>query len=376
MKLFFVFFDLATLGVLVGLLRWADRPVGWALAYAWCPLVLKEVANSGHLDSLAVFLTLLAVALAARAYCPARSRTFAEHEQVRSPVLMLAAAVVLGLAVGAKLYPLVLAPLLLGTYARLAGLGRALLPTLCFLVTTAAVCWPMVPSAPAPPPPGKDKAQQPRVPVQDPSRGLKTFLRHWEMNDFLFRLAVENLEPANPAADQEPAWFAVVPASWRDELIQLATEVPDVEPSWAPFFLARCLTGLAFVVVCVCLAWRGARAATITGWLEAAFLTLAWFWLLSPAQNPWYWLWALPLIPFARGRAWLLVSGLLFVYYLRFWFLYHWPDSPVAGTPYAGERFFDLVVVWAEYLPWLVCLFLAWVWRRRRSPTASVENPI
>ena len=27
-----------------------------------------------------------------------------------------------------------------------------------------------------------------------------------------------------------------------------------------------------------------------------AFLVLAWFWLLSPTQNPWYWTWALPLV--------------------------------------------------------------------------------
>jgi hypothetical protein len=304
MKLCFVLFDLGTLLVLIGLLRWSDRPLGWSLAYAWCPLVLKEVANSGHTDSLAVFLTLLAVALAARAYCPAPGRSFAEHVRVRSPALMLAASGVLALAVGARLYPLVLAPLLLGTYARLAGLGRALLPALCFVGVTAAVCWPMLPSSPAPPPPAKGKGAEPRVRVQDPSRGLQAFLSQREDNDFLFRLVVENLKPV-PAAPQDRAWFAVLPVSWRNELTELATEVPGVERSRAPFLMARGLTGLVFVVVCGWLAWRGARAVKITDWLEAAFLTLAWFWLLAPTQYPWYWLWALPLIPFARGRAWL-----------------------------------------------------------------------
>jgi hypothetical protein len=37
------------------------RHLGWSLAYAWCPLAVKEVANTGHLDSIPVFLTVLAV---------------------------------------------------------------------------------------------------------------------------------------------------------------------------------------------------------------------------------------------------------------------------------------------------------------------------
>ena len=32
-------------------------PYGWAITHAWCPLVVKEIANSGHLDSSATFLS-------------------------------------------------------------------------------------------------------------------------------------------------------------------------------------------------------------------------------------------------------------------------------------------------------------------------------
>ncbi len=92
-------------------------------------------------------------------------------------------------------------------------------------------------------------------------------------------------------------------------------------------------------------------------WLESAFLTLAWFWFLSPTLNPWYWTWVMPLLVFARSRVWQWMSGVVMLYYLRFWFIYQFPDTPLAGTPYAGAAFFDFVVTWLEFGPWLACLF-------------------
>ena len=59
--------------------------------------------------------------------------------------------------------------------------------------------------------------------------------------------------------------------------------------------------------------------------------------------------------PFARSRAWLLLSGLAFVYYVRFWLTAQFP-SPLLGTSYPGAQFFDFVVTWLEYAPWFGCL--------------------
>ena len=91
---------------------------------------------------------------------------------------------------------------------------------------------------------------------------------------------------------------------------------------------------------------------------RVATLTVAWFWLLQPTANPWYWTWALPLLPFARNRAWFALSGLAFLYYLRFWLTYHFPDTPVLGTRYTGPTFFDYVVTWLEFAPWFAWLAL------------------
>ena len=63
MKLGFLAFDLGTLWLLVQLLRHLALPVGWSVAYGWCPLVMKEFANSGHLDAIAVFFTTLGISL-------------------------------------------------------------------------------------------------------------------------------------------------------------------------------------------------------------------------------------------------------------------------------------------------------------------------
>lgn len=53
-KLTIVAFDLLTLGLLLGWLRALGRPPAWALLYAWHPLVVVELAGSGHLDAVAL----------------------------------------------------------------------------------------------------------------------------------------------------------------------------------------------------------------------------------------------------------------------------------------------------------------------------------
>lgn len=363
MKAIFVAFDLATLAVLLSLLSFLRLHLGWSLAYAWCPLLLKEIANSGHLDALAVFCATLALYLAVRAIFP--------HDGVRQcrDVWMqccLGAAFVLALAVGAKLYPAILAPLLLGTFYWRFG-WRAVLPGVVFLGTLALVLWPMLPRASSasreviqhqtaasdlPPLPPPEWSVEP----QDPSHSLRTFLSQWEMNDFLFLLVVENVRPTAHLPPQETAWFSVVPESWRATLTSLTSHMLAVDEDYAPFFGTRITMSIIFVALLSWFAVRGMRTDSPQEWLAMAFLTIAWFWLLLPTQNPWYWTWALPLLPFARGRAWLAMSGLAMLYYARFWFAYHFENAGVAGTIYRGPQFFDYIVTWLEFGPWFAWL--------------------
>jgi hypothetical protein len=368
MKACFVGCDLLTLFLVIRLLALTGRPPGAVLIYAWCPLLIKEIANSGHLDALAFCLTTAAVYLSARVvFSP---------EHLRSPQrTAIFSASLLALAAGAKLYPIVLAPLVAAAVIRRRGWRFAFLPALTFGLLSAILAWPMWPRTPAtgevtqtdfdpaqvairaddaPPAPPQEIDSNPH----DPSQSLRAFLSEWEMNDFLFLLVVENLRPTAGRAPGETAWFSVVPESWRTALASRTASHLSVDAARLPFILARAFTSASFVLIALWLAWRGSTAETAAAWLDTVFLTVAWFWLLVPTQNPWYWTWALPFLPFARSRAWLAMGGLAFLYYFRFWLMQHFPEVPLAGTGYAGPLFFDYVVVWVEFAPWFA--WLAW----------------
>ena len=120
--------------------RAATPAPGWAVAYGWSPLVLKECANSGHLDSIAVFLTVAAAYSLVHAVSPGRPTG-----APRAYRYVTACGVWLGLGVGAKLYPIVLAPLFLFVLAVQRGGRAALAFGLSFvLVVTISLTWLLV----------------------------------------------------------------------------------------------------------------------------------------------------------------------------------------------------------------------------------------
>jgi hypothetical protein len=59
-KSVFVLFDIMTIVALGFLLRRIGRPMSWVALYAWNPLVVMEIAGSGHAEPLAVILLVLA----------------------------------------------------------------------------------------------------------------------------------------------------------------------------------------------------------------------------------------------------------------------------------------------------------------------------
>jgi hypothetical protein len=390
MRCWLLVFDMATVWLLLLILRHVGKPDGCVLAYAWCPLVMKEFANSGHLDSIAVCLTTGAVYLSLKAFY--RRERVGETEPDGWTATF--AAVLLALAVGAKLYPVVVAPILVVTSLRRLGWRATLLPTLTFVALTVALCAPLLPRSSGaggvtssvssdddrfkPPRPNDEVS----VAAQDPSRGLSTFLSRWEMNNFLFLILIENVKPEKKQPVMKDgainrAWFAVTPQHWREELVARVSQYFGIDARQVPFFLTRFVTAGVFLLLALWWSWRSSAGGTGEQFLEGVFLTLAWFWLLLPTQNPWYWIWALPFVPFARNRVWLAMSGCVLLYYLRFWLGYHWPEATVFGTGYRGHAFFDFVVSWVEYGPWFVCLIVAWfVTTRNRQPSRQTRESL
>jgi len=399
-KVAMVLFDLATLAMVIGLLRLTGRPIGWALVYGWCPLVLKEFANSGHLDTITIALTIAAIFAAG----------IGLRQEKRRRRWALASGALLALAVGAKLYPFVLAPWLVFTWWR-RGSAKLGLATGMVLVAGSLLCLrPMHHFEPQPrpapvvashaddlsPPPQLEADAVLQTQLEGATahnNGLLAFFQRWEMNDLFFAVVVENLRPQAEVKPKRRPWFTVVPDAWSESMVhRWATWVDHrVEAAgiahWeklannhprASFLLARLLTGLAFLAIALVLGWRASnKRVTMDRWLEAALLTLAWFWLLSPTQNPWYWCWVVPLLPFARGRAWLVVSGLVMAYYLRFWLKAHYDSPPLLGTPYDGVHFFHYVVVAWEHGIYLLWLMVAWCWRQTswRPTKPGKETP-
>lgn len=386
MKLWILVFDLATFWLIIRLLKMGGMHSGYLLVYAWCPLLLKEVANSGHLDAIAVFFTTLSVFLTARILHSNRiGPAVPAMVQASLSLLMLA------LAIGAKIYPVVLTPLVLFVLVKKMGVLRIVLPTILF---AAATFWVLLPMFPRPHPSGvEDRARaqvatdQPHFPLEDeppaltdiaepssqrsdPSEGLQAFIRHWEMNDFVFLILVENLKPTANLKPHRIAWFSILPEPHRLRIREWVGQRFHVNGPNASFLITRAILSIVFFVVAISLAWNAARSGLATRFCEAVFLTLAWFWLLCPTQNPWYWTWALPFLPFARSRAWLAMSGLVFLYYLRFYFQYHFPHTGVFGSRYDGARFFDFIVTWIEFAPWFVWLAIASRFRQADNSTA------
>ncbi len=98
-----VFFDIATLLVLTALLRTYGFKASRIIVYAWNPLVIFEIAYSGHLEGLTVFLMAVALYL------------YTIHKKIPATMMLAFSAAV-------KLYPALLLAAFLNRGARIKGI--------------------------------------------------------------------------------------------------------------------------------------------------------------------------------------------------------------------------------------------------------------
>jgi hypothetical protein len=98
-KITFFIFDLATITIICLILRELKLDLKNALIYAWAPLPIVEISQTGHNDSVAVFLVLLSFLLLLR------NRNYLS-------------AAVMALAIVTKLYPIFFAPILFNRWGK------------------------------------------------------------------------------------------------------------------------------------------------------------------------------------------------------------------------------------------------------------------
>jgi alpha-1,6-mannosyltransferase len=267
--------DVATMVLLLMLLREAGRPAIWAALYWWNPIVIKELTNSAHMDGIVMALVLAALLFSARQ----------RH---------LWAVFMLGLASGTKLWPMLLAPIILRR------LWRHFLPmaTALVLLLSMTLLW-LLPALLASP---------------DLQSGYIAYFRHWTTNSALFP-AIEGLS--------------------RLSLRSFGLE----ESAWA---VAR--TGVALLLGGLSL-WQAWQPIGTTHDLmrRAALVTFALV-LLSPAQFPWYMIWMIPFLAFRPHWGLLATAVTVPLYYVAF--------HLVARGEY---EVFSSWVVWAIWVPvWLL----------------------
>ena len=271
--------ELAGVWLLVLLLKELGRSPSWIAIYWWNPLIAKEIINSVHMDALLLPALAGAVLLAVRA----------------RPVL---SGVALAVAAGVKVWPLVLAPILIwqGRWRVWMSAGAVL------VATTALIATPMV------------------LGRLDSQSGLVAYAGGWERNHALFGVLREAL-----------AW-----SLWKMEMLHLD-----------PNRLARVVMVVGIGITAIVLGWRVKDRAQI----PAAALTIAaLLLLLSPTAYPWYYVWVLPFLCVVQSRGLLLLGVLMPLYYLRF-------DMEDWGN----AALFDQWIVWLEFGPVLALLAYDWL---------------
>jgi hypothetical protein len=156
-----------------------------------------------------------------------------------------------------------------------------------------------------------------------------------------------------PFVDAGPLlWHGTVAFAdrWQTNSLLFPLLQGSVGERWATNLIITLLLGGAMLTLLIRYDVRDEQS-----FLWVNFLTLGLLFLLSPVGNPWYFLWLVPLLCIFPLHSWLLLSGLLGLYYLWFYFIYH-------GT---AETF--RWVLWLEFLPFYS--LLVWEWLKiRKNP--------
>ena len=264
--------ECASAALILYLLVATGRSPLWLALYWLNPLVVKELINSAHMEAIVLPFVLATVVLVVR------------HRP-------LWATLMLGCAIGAKLWPvmllpLVLKPLFVSPWRLAAAIG---------LLGIMALAW----------------ALPPWIGGLGPDSGFVAYATRWQTNSALFQLL--------------------------QELARLAMG-GFVVAEHTPGMLVRIVNAAAVAALAL---WLARRPVVQPGDIisHAALIVLALF-LLSPAQFPWYASWLLVFAPLIPWLTHLGVTLFLPLYYASFYLV--GLDQYALMNPW---------LIWLEWLP-------------------------
>ena len=254
-------FDLAVLWMVLLLLKSQKINTLYSVIYAWSPLVIKEIVNSLHMESIPLLFLTLSTYLLIKS-CP-RMSIFTYSLSILS-----------------KYYSLMLLPIFFAVI-RKDGWLKLFTTAIILLFTLLIFCFPFINNG------------------WSMFEGLIIYGSRWERNDSI---------------------FAVIKYLTGNHQMTII---------------------IVFGVFTVIL---GYITLTDKNIVKKILILLTAFFLLSPTQYPWYFISFLPFLTFYPNRALLLLSGLLSLYYLEFYFIYHQFNQAI------------LLIPWFEYLPFYILL--------------------
>ena len=220
----------------------------------------------------------------------------------------LAAGLLLALAGAAKVWPVLLLPFFIKYFRRFPA-RKTVTFISAFLIGSALLYSPLFAA------------------FASNNSGFLAYGRQWELNDALFKIFVWGSRAILPLFGLHPGYAQQT---------------------------ARIVALLLVTLITLWLLWRR-QMERPEQLISAAFFTVAVVFIVSPTQFPWYFIWLAPFLVFNRNFAIMLLTLLLPLYFLRYYFA-------AIGRP----GVFDNGVVWLEFVPvWL--LLIKDFWRRRQG---------
>lgn len=281
-----IVFDVLTMIAVLALLRRLGKPAAWAAWYWWNPVLLREVISSGHMDVISLPLVVMVLLMATRG-------------------TGFLVGVTMALAVGVKIWPLVLVPM----FMRAAGARvRATLVAIIAFLAVSVLLWAPV-----------------LLGGRAESNGFQAYALQWYNNDAVFAGTAWTIQTLLPHVGLD------------------AVHGPRI---------TRFIVGAALLVTTALQMrrWNG----SLDELTRRSLVVLAVMFFLIPAQFPWYYLWMLPLLAATPRASLLAYAAFLPLYYVHYelpwvvwiehlpvlaWFLWEWRTcrSPQSAAAIAVE---------------------------------------